>query len=151
MGMECNSWSDKVKDTGLIKPVISFVSRLLFVLSPSSSLLPSLCFLHCSLVLQILKHLFVWQHPADPISLTWLFWWRCPFLPKFIYWAKLKICLAVSPAVSKCVMRDQYKEEAKPTLLVFLALCFHFPMSNKLAIMQLMLSELAYFASSFLI
>lgn len=111
----------------MIKPVISVVSRLSFVLSPSSSLLPSLCFLHCSLVLQVLKDLFVWQYPADPVSLTWLFWQRCLSLPKFIYWAKLKICLAVSSAMSKCVVRDQYTEEAKPTLLVFLALYFRFP------------------------
>lgn len=144
--MEGNSWSDKMNDIGVMKPIISVVSRLLFVLSPSSPLLASLCFLYCGHVLQILKHLFFFfwhiQQILFPSEQFAVLAKVCPSQPKFIYWAKLKICLAVSPAVSKCVMRDQ-KRPSLHCLFSWLYVSIFlqpFPMFNKFAILELILS-----------
>lgn len=141
--MEGNSWSDKMNDIGVMKPIISVVSRLLFVLSPSSPLLASLCFLYCGHVLQILKYLFFLGISSRSCFPQFAVLVKvCPSQPKFIYWAKLKICLAVSPAVSKWVMRDQ-KRPSLHCLFSWLYVSIFlqpFPMSNKLAILELILS-----------
>lgn len=129
---------------------------MLFALNPSSSLLPFLCFLHCRSVLQILKHLFDWHCPADPSSLTWLSWWSCPSLPKFSQLAKPKICLSLSPVESNSAwwgIRIRKRTSLGCLFSWLYVSIFHQPfhMSNKLVILQLMLSGLLGFASSFLI
>lgn len=113
-----------MNDIGVMKPIISVVSSLLFVLSPSSPLLASLCLLYCGHVLQILKYLFFFGHIQQILFPSVCCSGEGVSLSAKIYLLSQTKDLSSSVPSSVQVCHEG-SEEAKPTLLVFLALCFH--------------------------